>query len=520
MTPVTKTWPWLVVLALIFFGLYLFQTDKSSNGPGNGAHPESTKRDAPLKRPNYPSNVLTMPVYSPVSNLPLQVPEFRLSGRISSGDGEPLPGATVSLFESKPLARTSDRATPLDVQYCDSEGKYIFMLGGPKPNLYAVIKKAGYVPLESTLAVRDPGETVKNYKLLLGVACVQGSILDENANPIAGALIRISPATSNGGLGNVAHLAPDGGSTDSNGKFLVRNLPTGRVWILASANLFVQRARYMTLEKKECANVDLYLPRARIISLTVKNRRGAIIPNVVALIDGPIDFGTGISQLERESEFGPLTWMAPLDSRPIALILHAKGYKDKHVTLDPSSPSSVAVLEDTDFFSGRVLSESGMPISGAHVWIWGSGSADTGSDGSFNLSVVDPPVKRIAITKSGYIERRLAFTDKPAWPGMDIQLQAAGPGVYGTISDESGDRVRRFEMYFQPPSDPTPFIRRFDGEDGSFSVTDIPPGRYSVHVKAPESTSPILIIQELDIRSGLIYGPLDIVVSRLATTKR
>ncbi len=167
-----------------------------------------------------------------------------------------------------------------------------------------------------------------------------------------------------------------------------------------------------------------------------------------------------------------LEWTAPLDSESVEFVIRAEGYKSRNLIVDPGIPFAEVVLEDAEVVRGRVLSESGHPIAGAHVSISRGTTVDTGKDGGFPLAQADKDAIQITVRKPGYDEQQLLFGLGEVDVSIDIRLKRSGAGLFGRVIDDASKPVRNFSVRLNrvEGDNNETFWRWFDDEEGRFSL--------------------------------------------------
>jgi hypothetical protein len=474
--------------------------------------------------------VMGNPTYVPIAETPPEEPgmgsEYVLTGEVTSEQEVPLPGAIVSIYSSKPTAPNNQWSTPAASQPCDAEGHYTIRLNVPMPNVVVLIEKTGFVKMEDLLSMRAPGTSVKNYKLPLPVACVEGRVFTGESEPLAGASVGVG-ATWGGGI--TAHASYISGVTDKSGRFTLLGLPAGRMTVSASARGFIREVvdgpKIITLKAGPCEQVDLHLKPGKTVSFVVKNRQGAVVADPVGhlLLSLKPSF-TALMQ-NGEQGAGTLEWVLAPDAASVPCTVSAKGYKANTFNLDPKAPPVEVILEQADIISGRVVSETGRPVQGAKVTVAGTrrdggmpppleGVVDTDGDGRFVLPLSNPPVSQISVTRQGYVEQKLVFDSQPAPPMVEFRLQFEGAGLFGKVFDSANRPVKRFSMVFGglPPTSNPIFSRQMESEDGAFLIKNVPAGVYRIHIQSEGEDLQILsaVLEQVEIRKGFMYGPIQI----------
>jgi hypothetical protein len=539
-------WVWIALAAIVLLGALLgavslrrwLVTEKQPQKIEDRAPADTTRLIKPRELPRQ-SPPMEAPTYVPISRMRLDEynagTEYVMTGKVTSEKGEALPGTTVSVYSSSPVAPKYEWPAPIASDTCDGEGRYTIRLGSPMQYVPVVIEKVGFAIIRDSLLIHDPGTIIKNYELPLASVCVEGNVRDAEGRPISGARVSISEIRSN--AANLVSMYSQAATTDGSGKFSIGRLKEGSLSVQVSARDFLDDKHAFVSNAGPCEQIDFRLKPAITISFVVKNRLGAVVFDPIGRYVTSAA-PSGMLAMAKGTEPGALEWKAAPDEPPIQCIVSAKGYKTDSFALDPKTPPSEVVLETGETIKGRVQSESGRPVAGAVVNVIGTrpsipgsalpvgfseGVVETGSDGTFSMPLSNPPVYQITVTKAGYAEQRLVFGSKPAPSVIDVRLQPAEAGFFGRVIDEAGNPARRFTMYLKDLSAPDMlgFLRQFDTEDGRFSVTDVAPGVYSVRI-IPDSVIPLTNadLPQLEIRKGFYYGGVTVQLSATRPTKK
>jgi protocatechuate 3,4-dioxygenase beta subunit len=514
---------WMLLLLFIILGIWWdsrrqgsehIAGRKASSAIEKSIEIPSTQKgtsDNPRRDPSYISVRVAKLKYYERNSL------YILTGRVTSEEGGPLPGAIVSLY-SLPVPAVNSQA-PIVSQSCDNEGRYAISLRSPM-KAYVSVRREGFTQEESEIDFVVPETIELNHRLRPAPACAEGYILDEAGAPIAGALVSMAPVHS---------------ITDTTGKYSLRGLPEGNRILRISAKRFLMKIARVNLSAGDCQRLDVYLSKGFLVRLSIMNVRGEAIPGAGSMITklGPNkEIYTGLADRD-----GTLEFAVPPDFMPLDCNIFASRYKAAKIRItsnDNQVPQRAVVLEDAEIpkqglFTGRVIDESGMPVAKAKVQ-GGVKSVGTDEDGRFSVIVATEDItgSTFKISKPGYIPREVVpgRIEQPGG-GLDrdaphaevvITLQHSEGGFYGRAVDESGNPVKRLSIYLMTESGDTHY-REFDNDEGLFSIVDIPTGIYEVLFKAlpigvREPFSPrTLTIKRIEIRRGFYYGEI---VARLS----
>jgi protocatechuate 3,4-dioxygenase beta subunit len=450
------------------------------------------------------------PAYVPLADAKIggdyQESGYFLTGKVSSEQGEALPGAIVSIHAAKPDFSSPEWPAPVISQTCDSEGQYTIRLGSPM-SAFVTIRKEGFAQNYEQIDFISPGSIVRNHRLRPAPACVEGYVFDEKGNPVTDAMVSV-------GVGGIVMPMPHSrislvpGRTDASGKYTIRAVPEGRVGVNATAAGCLIEYEWTQAKAGDCSRVDFHLREALVFSFVVKNRRGEILSKAGA--------GTGNRD---ESQYGYVeqgilkSAIVP-EPGPFDFTVRAEGYKPKTVRADANAPPIEVILDDLEMleFKGRVVTEWGEPVPGATVTIdqWTVG---TDNEGRFS-KVISSSAPRINVSKTGYIEQsKIGHVSSNApTPEMEIRLRRSEGGIYGRVVDAAGKPAERFAIRFSGGSGS--YLRGFESDQGLFAVTDIPAGTYDLYIQAvpyaplESQVMPRFDIKSVEIRKGYFYGEL------------
>lgn len=496
-----KMWPLLLLLLfLIPFVFWRAATRRSDQLTGQTETPAPSQHVP--EQENFTPDGRRGPVYVPAVRAQLEgykrPTEYFLAGRVTSEQGDALPGAIVSLHETGMSRITYDWPSPFLYQICDNEGRYAIRLNSPV-HAFIVASKQGYAQREEEIEILEPGTIMKNYQLRAAPACAEGSVRSKQGEPIAGAVVYA-------GVG-IPWLARSSSSfslivttTDSSGKYVLNQIPMDIASIGAASHSHKEEVKMVDDDLKigDCKHFDFDLESALEISFIVKNTRGEVIAHA-----GSLNNGSGMVMLH-----------VPPDKPPFEYTVRARGYMAKPILVDPKAPPSSVILEDGPPLRGHVMSESGEPIIGAKVHIDGSGVTATDGTGRFSLPVPSASDIRITANKEGFLERRVGYSYKDAPPEIEIRLKQSEGGIYGRVIDSKGTHVSKFRLSIQSPTTESliHYLQEFESDNGTFSITDLPPGTYDIEVEIqPDSDSPsrqFMRVNKVEIRKGYFYGEI------------
>ena len=500
----------LVLLACAYFFWFLIirprnRTAEQAVQPSDPLQEEIAK---PLPEPSY------MPVSESVTE---SSSGYEVSGQVTSELAEALAEAKVSLYRSAPRWSPPDfeQPAPLDTQTSDAEGRYRFRMNAPA-NVWIGIRKEGYAAIYAFLPVRDTKATVRDFQLRPATATLVGFVFSKEDTPVPGALVLVNvpPFTP---VADNAVLVPTGRLTDAGGKYAMEGLPDGEVSIVASARAHLLQEELNTLKAGQSVQVDFHLPPATPISFVVTNSRGEFIPYATATAPGQIRISGGDRR-------GVIEISVPLELSPFDCTVAAEGYITKTVLFDPKAPPGAVTLEDRPVLKGRITEETGGPVAGALVSVWGTGGVQGKFDGAvptdkagrFSLPLSYPPVREIRVARLGYFDHRVTFeSSKPAPAEVSIRLKRVEAGLFGRVIDYRGMPIKRFVAHLRTPAAKPPvqdYQRSFNDDRGAFTITDVVPGNYSLIIQSVQATTAddvqIMTRENVEIRKGFLLGEI------------
>ena len=482
------------------------------------AHQPIEARTPPSQSPG----LVFGPSYFPANEARFKEPsrpsEFLLMGRVLSDRDEPLPGAVVSLHNSRPEFPEYQWPEAFVTQTCDLEGRFRISVGSPVSASVSV-RKDGFTAKEDLIDFAGEPTIVKSYRLSSAPACAEGYVRDKKGIPIRGAAVRASifSAFPGGTSLDALGFCPPVGLTNSAGRYVIQDLPEGPgVSLSARApNYVAPEPESIRLAAGKCARVDFRLEDALVFSFHVSNTQGESIPSANAVPQGSDAPGSA-----RGDKNGMMIFTVPPDATPFECLVHAPGYKARNIRLDPKDPPVQVTLEDGQVFTGKVINESGEPVSDVKVFITVENNlrrenANSDNVGRFYLKSGEMNVTGLVAFKQGYLEQRLTFADNhPVYSGIEICLIRPQGGIFGRVTDAAGNPVKLFNVRFSPGAWMSSYFRSFENERGSFTVSDVPPGAYDVtFFSVPNSRlerSQELLIRQLEIRKGYYLGEISV----------
>jgi len=464
-------------------------------------------------------------------------------GRVTLGDGTPVPGARVSFTGHVQAAgMTQPRSSPVVFSAPDGAYSAPFVLPGTN---FARVEAEGFCAPGSEQAAmmgakEDPrwtvevpagGEVEKDLVLSRG-AVVEGLVVDGNGAPVAGARVGVQDPWWEEWSGAAVPAGPDGA-------FRLAAVPTGDLRLLARGpgGLRGSSNRLMVRDGEALRGVRITTGPGAVLAGTVLGEDGTPVPGArVSVHVGGVVFPG------QQKDPGRVAWLrASGKVHPVGpeggfrieglgggtWTVHATapGRSPVFRTVDGVRPGTVVedlrlVLPAGATLSGRILDPAGSPVAGATVFVLPASAGPGGSDGTAPsgtassddtgrfrqegleeadhlLRVSAPgfaPWAAVVPARTGEIEVRLAL---PLAIAGRVLVEGGGPaaGVIVTVSPE--DRV------------PGVLLTRetVTGRDGEFRIEGVAAGRHSLYAGGYGGD---LVQRKIE---GVTAGTLDLAVT-------
>jgi protocatechuate 3,4-dioxygenase beta subunit len=399
----------------------------------------------------------------------------------------------------------------------DAKGK--FRIPGLTSRRYTVrAAKADYLPVAMpgiVAGVSPPGSVSI---ALQKAASVSGRATDESGAPVAGARVRFARdsnvrALMRGGL--AAFLGRPGVTTGPDGAFLMRGLAAEKNRTLEAAKSgYVTAKRHGVTLKVGEALKDLGLvmkrgfeARGHVVDSGGQPIAGAEI-RLSPVERGGARFGfqlAGVNREKPDAESGAdgTFRVAGLEAGEYALAVSRDGYAPKRVpsvTIAEKGPNEwpAVVLAAGVPIAGVVRSSKGDPVVGAEVFAFADGTSRnsrTDPEGKFRLDGYGADRRvMINVRADGYAPLQRQITPSPEEVVLVLTTSAT---IRGRIEDAATKRpVTDFTAsYADSRGQLAGGVRvvmglderekAFQSPDGSFELSNVPPGKWSVRAASP-----------------------------------
>jgi len=405
----------------------------------------------------------------------------------SAADGRVLSGARVELRD-------------IDVASAQSDAHGVATVRGVAPGMYRVMAVAeGYAPDHSILRVPADTKLAEHEVVLRRGAPVAGRVQNDDGKPVAGARVTYDGASSWAQSGDQRY---DAVITDASGSFRFPALPQGSFRFVARADGFAPgTSDIVTLDgQSEPALVVVTVPAGATLAGIVVDADGKPAAGARVQVQVKTDgMRWGGARQVYTSDQGRFA-MKNLPAKTVeAVALHERGSSESlEVALAAAAPAEVTLeLSNTGVIAGVVVDEAGEPIEGAQVSGWPSFGGRRGRrgpgrfGGSEELSDAGGRFVLRGLSEGTYSLRasppgssgmgRLWFRDSVDAEVGDQNVRLVLPAdgaVKGKVAFADGEAPEAFTVGVGFGA-PTPFVSR----DGSFTLGDLPPRKYSFAVR-------------------------------------
>jgi protocatechuate 3,4-dioxygenase beta subunit len=377
-------------------------------------------------------------------------PAASVAGKVVDERGQPVRGARVRL-ERAPAAGRFRRGpgffAPVPQTVTGPDGSFRLDRLAASSGVTLAASGAGFVPSTRPGLVLKAGQSVRNLVLTLRTGLTaSGRVVDEQNQPVAGALIRVARADDRtmrgpfrpaGGDGN-----PDATSRDD-GSFTVGGLEEGDYRVSAARDGYAPKtlASVAVTAKPPTRWPAIVLVRGVAVAGVVKDGEGHPVPGALVNV-----FVEGETLRSASTDGAGAFRIADLSRGRAAVIgVNAAGFAPGRSAATPPAENVVVVLNKTATIRGRVE------------------DAETGS-----------PVKDFTISRS------------------------AGPGGRGRGFGPGGGA---------PGGGVSPL--EFHSDDGTFELADVPPGSWTARAVAagyrPADVSGIEV-GEAEVKEGVVLS--------------
>ena len=436
---------------------------------------------------------------------------IEVRGSVTDKEGKAIPGAGIILVQN-PFGATP---LPLDAYLAsgygrpfvesDAEGNFTLHLNDAPHDL--AVAKEGFAPF------RLGGMTPAAGQRPLAVVLERGVEIRGRVTAKKGVSSFEGVITAQGEDGSYASV-----EVREDGSFVIGSIAPG--------NYTLQYSGVQTVLEKQvkapAAGVLLELPaRGEIRGRVIDKATNAALPQFSVLVMAPDREYGATDEYENVETF---TSSAPIGSAEI--VVSAPGYisETQRVTVDAEKPAAITIaLARGRTISGRVTTETGLPVADATVSLdnddedfRAESSAESGSDGEFEITGATREAVTLSVYKQGFISR-----DVEVEGDIDRRLNivlSAGLKASGRVVTSAGEPVEGAQIWAHSTTDSGSLQSATSAADGTFAIEGLSAGRYTIQASRsdlgdaqvtdvdPAAAAPILLTFPPSKGAGTIHG--------------
>ncbi len=419
-------------------------------------------------------------------------------GQVTTPDG--LPAAGLSFHHDPPLASHNARQTITTdddggfavVNLCPKMAYTVFWVADDEENRdYA----RGHLQVDLTKI--PPGEPIR-FEATQLVNALMGRVVGSEGDAIRDAEVKVVSRRSSGGSTAIR--------TDENGEFEVPRLAPGEVTLRIAAD--GHKPLRITTDSDRI-DFEAVLRPASLhsqLAVTVVDQNGKPVPNALVVLRMDRNASSDSPQAtldKRADQTGrcQFEWDLAEDNagRMGLLGCDHEGYTVAYrgVSLDEDGDLSLIIRKGGDPLSGKIVDDRGRPFEGATVRVKsmfqgnaeyidsaefgadGPHACTTDAEGRFKLTRFSAEdYITIAATAQGHSEETTWFNPARPQEEKTLTLSPAGELAGRVVLRDTGEPLSGIHMDFSGPGRNR--HPRVTGEAGSFSVTGMRPGRYTL----------------------------------------
>lgn len=409
-----------------------------------------------------------------------------LEGIVEGPDGSPIPEAKV---KARSQEREPGRMSPMGNENdkevnSDAAGRFLF--DTLTPGKYTLIVSHGGFATER---VRDVPVPQENFRVTIGMGgAIGGLVTDQQGNPIEGAVITVPD------LSGIQKEAV----TDASGRYQLPGLalkPSSKKSVSVHAPGFSRpESQRITVYEDKIVEVNFQLKRSSIIRGVVMDSMKQPIENVKVLVElmptetNPVHRYLGFDHSKVDGSF-QIPDVGPAENvRLIAESGYYLSWKSDATDIGEGEDIEVEiVMEVGGAIYGRVIDESGRPLSGVKVYVvapgesgvrdfLGGSSDSTEENGRFdNLKGLAPNNYEVVAELRGYLTARsevIELSEGKDVSGIQIQM-TKGRSVAGIVVDNQANPIPSARITVIDISSGTRKIPGLSESDGKWRVDEL-----------------------------------------------
>lgn len=428
--------------------------------------------DFALKREGYSSKVLRGQSISPSSNTPLEAtldPAVEITGRVVRG-GTGVDGVMINTFSDSGTAST----------VTGPDGSFTLSDLSPGEVRASIRKESDFI--QEMRSFTAPGRDI-TIEIPPGTR-VSGRVVDKaTRKPVTSFQAGVSNSRGGGGMMMVTPPSLKDFTTDD-GTFVLDNVPTGAVNLVATAPGYAQARMNLTIEEgKPLSDLELELdPGTKLIG-KVTGPDGAALSGVTVRAvqsgSGAIVLGSTGKQAITDSS-GEYTIDALEASDENIEFSHPK-YVGTRKSITPKGREVRLDVQLTSGqrLTGTVVTEAGAPVPDAEVEAMaGAGTfRNTRSDanGTFTFDSLPAARYRFSASKRGFSETTLEDVDISAGAPLRLVLKS-GATIYGQVRGLTAEELQHAVVEARGES----FANATVDSSGNFRMEGAPTGTVRV----------------------------------------
>ncbi|MFN2443425.1 MAG: carboxypeptidase regulatory-like domain-containing protein [Thermoanaerobaculia bacterium] len=430
-------------------------------------------------------------------------PGATISGTVRNTiSGANVPGVAVAVSPSEGIR--------LDPPEAVTDAKGAFTIGPIAPGRYRLLVRSPTLAFSESPIALSGGDRINRVLPVEPLAIIRGTVTDQNRRPVAAARIApTDPSRDAMAMGMRMRLsAPAWSGPD--GTFVFRGTADGEIALGAKRRgLPSGRSEPVAAEPGATrSGVRIVIPRGIEVAGVVTDPagdplRGASVrfataagPRqqfVIRRMAGPSAIDPEVLYTDAEGRFS-----ASLESGKYDLVVQREGYAPERIAAIPVEPGieplSIRLTEGASI-TGRVVRPNGSGVQDVNINVmndlrlWTDPTV-TGPDGGFTLSDLPPGPATVMASNMGSNIREIRMTEAPEG-NLVIEIPAGGTVRGRVVEKSTGRPVTNFEvgpsgerrgsgMVMMGP----PNLTRFQSDDGTFEIDNIPEGSIELLVQA------------------------------------
>jgi uncharacterized GH25 family protein len=456
------------------------------------------------------------------------VPGATISGTVrNTKSGANEPWVVVGLAPAERMGPSISNAL--------TDAKGTFSIGPIAPGRYRLqVSSPIFAPSDADIAVSG-GSSIRRDISVEPLSVISGTVTDQNRRPVAAAMLS-SVETSREDIMMMRRSIQSPAWSGPDGVFVYRT-PGERNVSLEAKRRGLPPGRSDSLDLKAGATrsgVRIVVPRGievagRVTSVSEDPLRGASIRFTPAtgpqqmmvrrMISGASFIDPEIIYTDAEGRF-----TASLEAGKYDLGVQREGYASETIAaiqVESGIEPLEIRLEEGVSIAGRVVRPDGTGVSDVNInvmddvsrRVWAS-PVTTGPDGAFTFADLRPGSVTVMATSIGQNIREIRTTEAPE-SNLIIEVPAGGT-IRGRVVDKgTGRPVTSFEvgpsgerrgggMVMMGP----PNLSRFQSDDGSFEIADIPEGSVELLVQAAGYVS--TKVPGIEVKAGGVTDDVEI----------